>query len=257
MNKDNLFWGVVFLMAAIYILMRSVGMAPDVSIVRIIIGLLCITGFIKAAIDLEFGGMLFSLAILFIVFRRYIGLESMSSWSILMAALFGTIGLNMLFGDHASAYRNRKRAERYGEQFERQQEQYEGQMGENTDTSGASQGFYDSNMQGEHIVLSGLFNGTKKNLQSANFKSALVDCTFCGMEVNMTGVNIPSGTAVITLDIHFAGVNFYIPADWNIVDQTGCTFGGVKEQQATAPTVGPTIIFEGKITFGGVEIYRV
>lgn len=27
MNKDNLFWGVVFLMAAIYILMRSVGMA--------------------------------------------------------------------------------------------------------------------------------------------------------------------------------------------------------------------------------------
>lgn len=55
----------------------------------------------------------------------------------------------------------------------------------------------------------------------------------------------------------FAGVNFYIPADWNIVDQTGCTFGGVKEQQATAPTVGPTIIFEGKITFGGVEIYRV
>ena len=247
MNKDNLFWGVVFLMAAIYILMRSVGMAPDVSI----------TGFIKAAIDLEFGGMLFSLAILFIVFRRYIGLESMSSWSILMAALFGTIGLNMLFGDHASAYRNRKRAKRYGEQFERQQEQYEGQMGENTDTSGASQGFYDSNMQGEHIVLSGLFNGTKKNLQSANFKSALVDCTFCGMEVNMTGVNIPSGTAVITLDIHFAGVNFYIPADWNIVDQTGCTFGGVKEQQATAPTVGPTIIFEGKITFGGVEIYRV
>ena len=65
MNKDNLFWGVVFLMAAIYILMRSVGMAPDVSIVRIIIGLLCITGFIKAAIDLEFGGMLFSLAILY------------------------------------------------------------------------------------------------------------------------------------------------------------------------------------------------
>ena len=163
----------------------------------------------------------------------------------------------MLFGDHASAYRNRKRAKRYGEQFERQQEQYEGQMGENTDTSGASQGFYDSNMQGEHIVLSGLFNGTKKNLQSANFKSALVDCTFCGMEVNMTGVNIPSGTAVITLDIHFAGVNFYILADWNIVDQTGCTFGGLKEQQAAAPTVGPTIIFEGKITFGGVEIYRV
>ena len=53
--------------------------------------------------------------------------------------------------------------------MKRQQEQYEGQMGENTDTSGASQGFYDSNMQGEHIVLSGLFNGTKKNLQSANF----------------------------------------------------------------------------------------
>ena len=60
MNKDNLFWGVVFLMAAIYILMRSVGMAPDVSIVRIIIGLLCITGFIKAAIDLEWWDAVFA-----------------------------------------------------------------------------------------------------------------------------------------------------------------------------------------------------
>lgn len=168
----------------------------------------------------------------------------MSSWSILMAALFGTIGLNMLFGDHASAYRNRKRAKRYGEQFERQQEQferqqeqYEGQMGENMDTSGASQGFYDSNMQGEHIVLSGLFNGTKKNLQSANFKSALVDCTFCGMEVNMTGVNIPSGTAVITLDIQFCRSEFLYSCRleyrgsnrlylWRVERAAGCSANG-------------------------------
>lgn len=92
MNKDNLFWGVVFLMAAIYILMRSVGMAPDVSIVRIIIGLLCITGFIKAAIDLEFGGMLFFAGNFIYCFSSLYRLESMSSWSILMAALFGTIG---------------------------------------------------------------------------------------------------------------------------------------------------------------------
>ena len=54
---------------------------------------------------------------------------------------------------------------------------------------------------------------------------------------------------------------------WNEVVEDGVAFpqeellteilAVLKEQQAAAPTVGPTIIFEGKITFGGVEIYRV
>lgn len=258
MNKDNLFWGVIFILAAIYVLLRSAGVTPDVSLVRIVIGVLCLTGFVKAALQLEFGGMLFSLAVLAILFREYIGLGGISSWSLILAALFGTIGLNMLFGDQASAYRNRKKARKYGAQYD-QNGGADGANAEFTQGQAASgRQSYTGQVDGEHIVLDGLFNGSKKNVQTENFKSAFVDCTFCGMEVNMAEVFIPSGTAVINLDVHFAGVTFYIPAEWQVVDQTNSTFGGFKEQHSTGvPQTGPTVIFQGKIAFGGVEVCRL
>lgn len=256
MKKDNLFWGVIFILAAIYVILRSVGFTPDVSVVRIIIGVLCLTGFVKATLQLEFGGMLFSLAIFAILFREYIGLGEISSWSLILAALFGTIGLNMIFGDQASAYRNRQKAKKYRVQYGQSGNKTNAEFTQEQTTS--KEQSYTGQADGEHIVLDGLFNGSKKNVQTENFKSAYVDCTFCGMEVNMADVTIPSGTAVVNLDVHFAGVTFYIPAEWQVLDQTDSTFGAFKEQYSVnASQTGTTVIFQGKIAFGGVEVYRL
>ena len=37
MKKDNIFWGVLLLLAAVYILAHSLGFTPDISLMRIVI----------------------------------------------------------------------------------------------------------------------------------------------------------------------------------------------------------------------------
>ena len=57
MKKDNIFWGVLLLLAAVYILAHSLGFTPDISIIRIVIGVICVMAFVKSAFRMEFGGI--------------------------------------------------------------------------------------------------------------------------------------------------------------------------------------------------------
>lgn len=99
MKKDNVFWGVVLILAAVYIIINSFGFMPDVSVVRLGVAVICGVVFFKSLAGLEFGGMLFSLAILLILFDDQLGITEITPWPVLMAALLGSIGLNMIFGN--------------------------------------------------------------------------------------------------------------------------------------------------------------
>ena len=48
MKKDNIFWGVLLLLAAVYILAHSLGFTPDISLMRIVIGIICVMCFINS-----------------------------------------------------------------------------------------------------------------------------------------------------------------------------------------------------------------
>ena len=99
MKKENVFWGVVLILAAVYIIINSFGFMPDVSVVRLGVAVICGVVFFKSLSGLEFGGMLFSLAILLILFDDQLGITEITPWPVLMAALLGSIGLNMIFGN--------------------------------------------------------------------------------------------------------------------------------------------------------------
>ena len=157
MKKDNIFWGVLLLLAAVYILAHSLGFTSDISLMRIVIGIICLMCFVKAAIRLEFWGMLFSLAILLIMFEHVLGIEALTPWPVLWAALFGSIGLNMIFGSRVKEYRNRK-LHRHVE----------------THSKGTADGNA-SDVDGDSVILTGVFNGTKKNINYNALQKAVID----------------------------------------------------------------------------------
>ncbi|MGN1206403.1 MAG: LiaF transmembrane domain-containing protein [Eubacterium sp.] len=240
MKKDNIFWGVLLLLGAVYILAHSLGYTPDISLVRIVIGVICVMSFIKSALRMEFFGMLFSLAVLLIVFDHVLGIEALTPWPVLGAAILGSIGLDMIFGSRARAYRNRKAHRNINMKNE-------GAVDVDT-----------SQVEGDSVVISGLFNGTKKNINSNAFKKAFIDCKFCGMEVNMDNAIIQSGSAVVDLSVHFSGVEIYIPSNWHVVNNTDCSFGSVEEHHVNGVAEdGPTLVLQGNVRFSGVEIYRI
>lgn len=230
MKKDNVFWGVLLVLAAVYIIINNLGFMPDVNVVRLGLAVVCVAIFIKSLARLEFGGMLFSLAVLAILFDRQLGITSLTPWPVLMAALFGSIGLNMIFGG-SGRHRPEKKSD--------------------WDLKGREY------VSGEEIYIQGRFNGYKKTISSDNFTRAKISCKFGGMEISFDDAIIQSGTAIVELDVSFSGIELYIPQSWRVVNETDGTFGGFDEHRAHSAESGPTIVFRGKIRFGGVEIYRI
>lgn len=231
MKKDNVFWGVILILAAVYIIINSLGFMPDVSVVRLGVAVICGVVFFKSLAGLEFGGMLFSLAVLLILFDEQLGITALTPWPVLMAALLGSIGLNMIFGSHVME----KKKSNYGK-TEYKEADY---------------------VSGDEIRIGGMFGAFKKTISSDDFTRASVNCRFGGMEISFDDAVIQGGQAVVQLDISFSGVEFYIPQSWKVENHTEGKFGGFHEHRSHSSNEGPTIVFEGNVTFSGVEIYRI
>lgn len=230
MKKDSAFWGVLLVLAAVYIIANNFGFMPDVNVVKLVVAIICGITFLRSLFHVEFGGMLFSLAILAIIFDDELGLTAITPWPVLMAALLGSIGLNMIFGNTVKTYRRSKKMA----------------MKENADY-----------ISGDDIIIDGIFTGCKKNISSDNFTKARVSCKFCGMELNFDDAVIQEGTAVVNLDVSFSGLEVYVPYSWNVVNHTDCMFGGFDEHRSGNGGEGPTLIFEGNVRFAGVDVYRI
>lgn len=231
MKKDNTFWGVLLVLAAVYIIINNLGFMPDINVTRLAVAVICVVIFFKSLARMEFGGMLFSLAVLAILFDDELRITDLTPWPVLMAALLGSIGLNMIFGNHGREHRQGKH--------------------DDWDLKGADY------VSGEEIYIRARFNGYKKTISSDNFTRAKVSCKFAGMEISFDDAVIQNETAVVDLDVSFAGVEFYVPQSWRIVNETEGMFGGFDEHRAHSGETGPTLVFKGNIRFGGVEIYRI
>ncbi len=232
MKKDNVFWGVILLLAAAYIIINNLGFMQDINVIRLAVAVICVLVFCKSLLKMQFGGMLFSLAILLILFDEQLGIEAITPWPVLCAAALGSIGLDMIFGKSVSTHRPVKK---------------KGQMNE-------AEADY---ISGEDIMLSGMFNGLKKTISSDDFCHAFIRSRFAGMEISFDDAIIQNGSAVIDLDVLFSGVEIYIPKSWQIINETDTVFAGFEEHHGGGGTEGPKIIFRGDVKFSGVEIYRV
>lgn len=232
MKKNNTFWGVILCLAGVYIIANCLGFMPDVNIVRLVVTVVCIVVFVRSLVRVEFGGMLFSLAILVILFDNELGLSDITPWPVLVAALLGSIGLDMIFGGYKRTHWKNKK------------------------DSSVVNGEY---VSGDDITIRCLFNGMKKNISSDDFTKAQIFCKFGGLEVSFDDAVIQNGKAIVELDVNFSGVELYVPHSWNIVNSTDCVFGGFNEHRRSADggEEGPVLVFEGHVRFGGVDIYRI
>lgn len=231
-KNSNVFWGVILLLAGVYIIIHRLGFLPDVNIVRLAVAVVCAVVFVRSLVRIEFGGMLFSLAILAILFSREWNLTVITPWPVLVAALLGTIGLDMIFGNQARKFRRGKR-----------------------DAVLDGSGEF---ISGDEIVVRCLFNGTKKSISSDDFTKAKLFCKFGGMEVSFDDAVIQHGTAYVELDVNFGGVELYVPQSWQIDNHMDCMFGSVDEHRRSRDAgEGPTLVLNGNVRFGGVDIYRI
>ena len=97
MKKENLFWGLFFIVGAIALIVNKLGLLGGISLWTIFFTVFLAAMLIKSVMHRSASGILFSIAFLCILYDKELGITALTPWTVLGAAALGSIGCSMLF----------------------------------------------------------------------------------------------------------------------------------------------------------------
>lgn len=228
-NKGNIFWGIFFIVAAVFLIIGKLDIFADFSIFKLIITVLLTAWFLQSLAKKEFGGMLFSIAFLCILYDEFLGIEALTPWTVLGAAAFGSIGLSFLF----------KKTTVHNHNYTYRKPVYAG------DTESINHGIF---------TFSNSFGESVKYVNSDDFIQADINNSFGDSKIYFDDAMIQKGEAHINLNIKFGSTELYFPKTWNVINQATASLGAIEEKNRSCSNGSPTVIISGQVAFGSVSI---
>lgn len=238
MKFKNWFWGLFFIIAAILVIVNQLGYLTGFNIFTLVASIFLIAIMLQSATHLNFAGILFPFAILGILFAEPLGIQNLVPWPILIAALFGTIGLSIIFS---------KSIKKMHSNFEHtchsscNKEHFE-QIIDTPDESTVS--------------CKVTFGSAIKYVNAQDFQKGFFECSFGAIKIYFDHANIVQQEAEIYLDVSFGGVELYIPKNWKIVDNLNTSLAGI-DYEGRPGSTDKIITLNGKISFSGVTVIYV
>lgn len=239
--KKNYFWGLFLVLAAVYLIISRLGYLPAVGVFTIIATIICIAAFVHSLLHLSFGGMLFPLAFISILYDKQLGITAITPWTVLLAALLGTIGLNLIFSKTKRKYKWKRNWDHHGKHKIAGNDHFEN--GEN--------------IEGEYVYMKSSFGSLLRYVTSDNLRYAELEANFSGVKIYFDNAKVPSGNATLNLDVNFSGIEIFVPENWKIINHLGSSFGGVSEKGKTPSGETVTLTLEGENSFSGITVYYV
>lgn len=229
MKKERIFWGVFLIIGAIFLLISKLGYFSDINVFSLLLTVCLIAIMIKSLLRLNFAGILFPIAFIGIIYDEQLGITEITPWTILVAALLGSIGLSMIF--HKSS------------KWSKINQDWDEDEWETIDVE-----------DGSHIKLETSFASSIKYVNTDKFEQADLRCRFGGMKVYFDNAIMHKGSAVVNIEASFSGMELYIPRTWKVDNKTNASFGGVEEKNKNNGVLTETLTLVGNINFSGVEI---
>lgn len=235
MKRKELFWGLIFILAAVFFILSRLGFFAGLNLFDVFASAIMVYFIIKGIIYLNFASIFFPLAIILIIFDEQLGITDFTPWPALFTALLLTIGFSLIFSRprHWSffCYNNNS-------------------FGKKKDIE------IDDN---EAIYCSTLFGDCIKYVNSVNFKKAVIRSNFGDVKLYFDKAICPSGTADIYVNVSFGDIVFYIPGNWTIIDNTHNFFGDLSfsERKGYNDADAVKVTLHGSISFGDVKIIYV
>lgn len=238
MQKNRLFWGIMFLLAAAFVIIGKLGYLGSFSPFSIVFTVFMLAIIAKSIPRLNFGGILFPIAFLCITYDKVLNIESLTPWTVLAVALLGSIGLSLLF--------HRKNHYWYSNHHN-----YNG---------------FDHNPRVEiidvedndHVKQSTRFGSSTKYINTDNFKQADLDCSFGSIQVYFNKAHLET-EAIVRINGSFCGIELYVPKEWRVENQIEAIVGGVSEKGKgiVNSDTAPVLKLVGELNFAGVEIIYI
>ncbi len=240
--KKNYFWGVFLVLGAAYLIISRLGFfhSMTVSVFTVIATIACAAAFIHSLMHLSFGGMLFPLAFIGILYDDPLGITAITPWTILLAALLGTIGLNLIFSKKKWEVKWKYKNKTIKDKLEKNN---------NPDSS--------ESIHGEYVYMKSSFGSLLRYVTSDNLRYAELEANFSGVKIYFDNASVPSGNATLHVDINFSGAELYIPDNWRVINHLDCTVAGLSEKGKSPSGDHITLTLEGESTFSGITVYYV
>jgi len=227
--SKKIFWGVVFIAAAVLIVLDALAVVPDLPFVKIALGILCLSWAVKEAVAIRIYGIVFPAAFLFMIFEPEIALlldvkpNIISNWIVLLVAVLLAIGLKLIFG----GFKRRPKVV-YDENY--------------------------VNPRWHAKVKKNSFSGKAFYIDCADFTYEIMKNAFGASEIYFQNSELYDGGGVLEINNNFGAIEVYVPSDWNVVCDVNSVFGAV-EQNGVSASGGKTLTVKGQNHFGAIEIY--
>lgn len=223
----KIFWGMIFIIGALALLVVKMGYLEGIGFWSILFTIALIGVLVDGIISKNFGQILFPLAFLVIVHDELLGLEAITPWPVLGAALLGTIGLNMLFPNNG-----------WKKKWNSMEFQSEIEVSE-----------------GETISISNSFGESVKYLNGQEISQVRIKNSFGEVNVHFDGAILKNGVAEVYVDNSFGETVLYIPKEWAVRNDIQAVFGDADMQGMHMPDGSGTLHIYGKVGFGECSIH--
>lgn len=232
MKKERIFWGVLFILIGIFLIISKLGYFPNVNVFSLLLTAFLTAVIVKSLIHLNFAGILFPIAFICIIYDKQLGITNITPWTVLIAALLGSIGLSLIFHKHTKWVNAKYDCHDY--EFEK------------IDVEDES-----------HVRFKSSFGGSIKYINTDKFEQADFKCSFGALKVYFDNAVMSNESAVVRVNASFSGVELYIPKSWKVEDKTNVFLGGINEKNRSSQITTNTLKLVGDISFSGVDIIYV
>lgn len=241
--KKNVIAGIGFLVAAAFVIIGSTGVLGDIEVWKLLLSFILVMKFVKGLFKLEWGVILFCPAIMAILYDEALGIEHLTPWPVLGAALMGSIGLSMIFGKFTK---------------------YTDANGEKHWNFEGGKGIQMMNQEEDEnrFVCDVSFGSVSKYIKSTCLREVVVDNSFGQVAVYFDEVILDGGRANVSVDNSFGSVKLYVPSNWEVVIKADESFGHVRTFKNEGIMVAPMdeenrLYVNADTSFGDVEIHYI
>jgi predicted membrane protein len=237
MKKHDIFWGLLFILAAALIIFNQFGYFTDVSMFDMVATFVLGMIIIKSIVRLNFWGVLFPLAFICILYADEWNITDFTPWPALFTALLFSCGFSLIFNKHSMWGFHCIHHHRYH-----------------------NHASFSSNVVNEKddsdIYCSSSFGECIKYVNTDNLVKANIKCSFGEVKVYFDNTLIPSGKADIYVDVSFGTVILFIPKSWKTTCKSH-VFSGDMNDNDNFGSDAPVVTIHGNVSFGDIKVIYV
>ena len=229
MKNGRILWGMLFILGGIFLVISKLGFFPELNVFSILVTIVLVAIIIKSIVYVSFSGILIPLALIGIIYDDYLGITAVTPWTLLIAAVFASIGLSLIFKKKRKGWK----VSHHG-------------------------GFDNSkkiDMQDESYVSHETsFGSSVKYVNTDKLVRADFQCKFGAMKIYFDNATMEGQNAVLNIDVNFAGMEIFVPNSWSIEENVDVTFGSIEYKNRNGSVITNTLTLVGDVNFSGVEI---